>query len=759
MSLGDETGPEFEIRALNIARAIHDPNHLQGAIIYKGRERDALFVNDDSINAYEFTILRTKDKAKTDARKLREMLEDLQKKPENAYKSLTGWFVTRDEPTPDQRAAVAGEIKGSNAVIYAISFAALRRRVCDSESYLNARDEAPFGSIVYSTQALPQITVDTLFTTQNEKDLNIEELGNELVEGARWLLTGEFGVGKSHALRQIYFALRKMHFKRKMATPFPVHINLRDCVGLRSPSEILRRHAEEIGLGSDRSLISAWRAGACILLLDGFDEIVPSRWLGSASDLKSVRWQALAPVRRLIQETPVSTGIIACGRSHYFSSPSEMVQSLGFASTSCIISLQDFNKNQIEQYLALAGVDWEVPEWLPARPLLIGYLVAMESVSEIDSITQTTQAEAWRKLFVAICEREARIVTAVRPETIMQLVSRVATLARSRGDETGPVDMEIMRSAFVEVNGRDPDEEGMELLLRLPGLAVGDYAGQQEQRVFVDRDLADTAYGEDLAKYLISPYEGHPLGRTASWVSSASDLGIGVAAGSLLDQNISVSSVLAAAGRRQDNHQFDAVLADTLRTCSELDPEESKVRKNFLVEGVMFSLLALSNNDPVLSRTTFKDCLIEVLDISAAEEVGKYPTFDSCIIGYLDGASAIPEWLTTNFMQCAVEEFSSKSQTTAGIMELKLSPERRVALTILKKIYNQPGSARKEEALSRGLNLRSRELVSDVIDKLVSQGWIIRITSRGRTLYAAAKDKRGQALKMLESPTTFWSSE
>ncbi|MFC5751687.1 NACHT domain-containing protein [Actinomadura rugatobispora] len=740
---------------MKLARAIHDPTDTQGASMQGGKERDAVFITNESIHIYEFTVSRTKDKATQDAKKIIELIETLHKRPENSYKNFTGWFVTREEPTADQRQAIAVLLKNKHVTVHAISIATLYKRLCDSEAYLAARENAPFGSIVYaSQQALPQTKVEVSFTRHDSQKLTVRKLSEKLISGSRNLLTGEFGVGKSHALREIYFELRKRYFKGNRLTPFPVHINLRDCTGLRYPSEILRRHAEEIGFADDRSLISAWRAGACILLLDGFDEIVPSRWLGSASDLKGVRWEALSPIRRLVEETPHGAGIIACGRSHYFSSPFEMADTLGFESESEIISLQDFDQQQVADYLELAGVKWKVPEWMPTRPLLIGYLIAMGSFTDIDA-SNTTQADAWRKLFHAICQRESRIYTAVRPETIRLIVSRLATLARSKGQETGPVDMEMMKSAFADINGREADEEGIQLLLRLPGFAIGGYAGTQEQRVFADRNLAETAYGEDLATYLVSPYEGHPLSRTASWGTAANSLGVEIAASALLEQRVPASTALAAASRRQDNHQFDAVLADSLRVSSELNPTDEQVRHGFLVEGVIVPFLAINGDDPVLSRTIFRDSLIDVLDLSGISRGERYPTFQSCIFGYVDGMSGFPSWLKENFIDCEVEKFSTVSETTSGIMDLKISPERRVALTVLKKVYNQPGSGRKEEALSRGLDMASRELVPNVLNRLVSDGWLHPVSSRGKIIYVPVKGRRAAALQALESPNSF----
>ncbi|WP_168211971.1 NACHT domain-containing protein [Actinomadura rubteroloni] len=756
----DESSFEFEARALNIARAIHDPAGLQGPVFYQGRERDAIFVTSDAIHAYEFTTRRDVEKAKHDAQKTKDMLTELQRKPENAFKSLTGWFVTREEPTADQKKVIAQMLRGSQVVIHPISVTTLLGRLCNSEAYLAARGKAPFGSIAYSIrQNFPDVKVPVPFFAKQGGLLHVGDVSERLAAGSRFLLSGEFGIGKSHALREIYLSLRKAHLRSHKLKRFPLHINLRDCVGLRSPAEIIRRHAEEIGFPEGDKLISAWRAGSCTLLLDGFDEVVPPRWLGSASDLKDFRWEALAPVRRLIEETPTNSGVITCGRSHYFSSEKEMLDALGFGLTCNLLTLNDFDKEQLQKYLDLVGVQWSVPDWMPTRPLLIGYLVSMQLFSEIDS-TLGNPTTAWRKLFSAVCERESRMFVAVRPQVIQRLVSRVATIARSNGDETGPVDVSMLRTAFIDVNGREPDEEGSQVLLRLPGLAIADAetnsALDGEKRYFVDKSLAETAYGEDLAQYLISPYDSHALSRSASWVQAASELGIGVATAACVDAGVTATGVIAAAKRRQNNHQYDAVLADALRVHFELGPGKGNTREQFLIEGVIFPFLTLSGDDPIQSRTTFSDCVIETLDVSDVDAGEKVPIFRNTIIGYLEGASRIPDWLNKNLTSCEIYNFSAPNRTTAAIMELKISPERRVALAILKKIYAQPGSGRKEGALFRGMDMRSRELVPDVIGKLVSGGWISPAPAGREHLYVQVKGIRGRVMRALDDPASFY---
>jgi len=729
---------------------------VQGAVMFQGREHDAVFETEDAIHAYEFTIERKKEKAEKDAKKLGDILSYLKRKPENRYRTCTGWFVTKDDPTAEQRAAVERESRKREIPIFAISIVGLQIRLCDAGGYLRCRDNAPFGSTAYATPvALPTVKVDPEFR-RNNSSLSVKDVSQMLVNGERALLVGEFGAGKSYAMRELYRELRKQYLGSSGAIPFPLHINLRDCAGLRTPAEVLRRHAEEIGFPAERSLISAWRAGSCILLLDGFDEVVPPRWLGSASDLRQVRWQSLTPIRRIIEEAPKSTGIAVCGRPYFFSSSNEMHETLGFTPSVSVLNIEDFSESQLSEFLSLAGITSQLPEWLPARPLLIGYLIAIKSLSDISGEVQVDQPAAWRELFNVICSREAAILTEVRPDTIRRIISRVATLARSRGDEIGPIDMEQMEQAFVDINGRRPDGEGIQLLLRLPGLATMGPASESESRVFIDRSLADTAYGEDLASYLLSPYVGHPLAQTASWVTSASQLGIDVASRSLVELSTARGIARAAAMRRQSENRFDAVLADTVRVADTLPSTKDKQKQGYLIEGVIFDYLSPDETHPELAKATLQDCAIDNLDIGSLEDADDCPSFQSCIIGFLEGAGAIPQWLTSKFTDCEIERFSDQLQTTSGIMQLTLPPEQRVALTILKKVYSQRGSGRRESALSRGLDQQGRTFVPVVLSALVNDGWLWRSSGRGETVYLPVKGRRRDALRALDMPRDFY---
>jgi hypothetical protein len=751
----DENPHEFEQRGVELARALHDPSGVQGPLVINGRERDGVFVSHEDINAYEFTLLRTKDKAEKDAVKLAELLDHLSNSPENSFKAATGWFVTREEPTADQRTIVNITARKKGRQIHAISIAQMYKRICNSEMYIQGRDKAPFGSTAFTPEISgKKIRVPVRLVNLSGGVSLIEDVARKIASGDRSLIVGDYGAGKSHALRDIYVFLRKEHFRHGHLNPFPIHINLRDCVGLKTPAEILRRHAEEIGFDHANGLISAWRAGMCVLLLDGFDEVLPSRWLGSVADLKRVRWEALAPIRRLVGETPDSAGVVVAGRSHYFSGEVETAEALGFK-PQAVLSMPDFDEEQLADFLRQSGATWALPDWVPTRPLLVGYLITLGKDTSGAIASSVSRSEGWRAFMDAICAREAMMVNAVRPEMIRQILSRVSTISRGGASAIGPISIDQLRAAFVSVNGFQPDEEGIQVLLRLPGLTASLGPGDEEMRSFADEDLAEAAYGLDLAAFVMNPFdETHPLAGPASWVNASSGLGAEVAAGKLLAENKSSGMVSAVIKNRQKSGKFDAVLADLLTVVAAMPIDGLRIQGQFLIAGVAFEELQIAEH-PVYQGTTFQDCIIERLDMSGIDEESAAPRFQGCTVAHMEGFASIPEWLKPNFANTEIEHFSAAAQTTAGIMQLRIDRESRVALTVLKKVFSQRGSARQEGALSRGLTLTDRAIVPTVLAELVSKGWIRRENSGSNVLYVGSKDRRKEALRVLEVPTEF----
>ncbi len=208
------------------------------------------------------------------------------------------------------------------------------------------------------------------FAGDEGKIFRLQDLQQRISEGLRTIVTADFGAGKSEALKQLFGNLRQAYFKDPSANRFPMHINLRDCYGLKFAHEIITRHASEIGFADVSNLVSAWRSGSCDLLLDGFDELVPTKWVGGARDLKQVRWTALECVRRLIQETPPEAGIIIAGRAQFFSTSMELLLCMGDSGAS-VVHIEDLSDEQILNFADGSLL----PSWIPRRPLLVRHII------------------------------------------------------------------------------------------------------------------------------------------------------------------------------------------------------------------------------------------------------------------------------------------------------------------------------------------------------------------------------------------------
>ena len=131
----------FENEVLRIARARWPSAAFSGAMIIDGREVDGVFDTEECVHVIEATTSRKRDKAKDDIEKLTKSLDRLQ--ATSGTRAVRGWFITRDEPTADQR-RVADKHR---SIINTLSFSQFQMAIVDSKAYLRARDDYPFGSV------------------------------------------------------------------------------------------------------------------------------------------------------------------------------------------------------------------------------------------------------------------------------------------------------------------------------------------------------------------------------------------------------------------------------------------------------------------------------------------------------------------------------------------------------------------------------------------------------------------------------------
>jgi hypothetical protein len=345
-----------------------------------------------------------------------------------------------------------------------------------------------------------------LSDASSDETLLVRDVLNGLLEGKQFAVVGQYGAGKSMSLREIYFMLKDKYI-RNSTTKFPVYINLREHSGQRDPVELLERHARSIGFESPNSLIRAWRAGFVVLLVDGFDEVTSLGVQGTWKKLKDLRMRSLEGIRKLIRDSG-ELGVVVAGRSHYFETSSELFSALGLRNAQ-LLTVDEFSDDQIRDFLARfpsVASGKPLPAWLPTRPLLLGYLASKGLLADLASSEEIPDAvDGWDYLLERIYQREERIESNLDGATLRRILERVATLARNSQDQLGPITRSELFSAFSEVCGYEPDEQGILAIQRLPGLGM--YRAEDESRCFVDKELAGVCIGRELAAFLDSPYD------------------------------------------------------------------------------------------------------------------------------------------------------------------------------------------------------------------------------------------------------------
>jgi hypothetical protein len=735
---------DFEDEVRRIARLIWPSAEYGGAEIVSGRERDGIFETDEFIHIIECTTSRSKSKAQEDLSKLSKLCSTLGAK--HPQKFIKGWFITLNEPTPDQRTV----FRKSQGRFVAVSYEQFRSKLVDAKSYLLARFNYPFGSVRDPETGAAAYMVDYVqLDILDEKGglHSANDIAHHLQHMGRYALIGDYGAGKSATIREIA-KLLGADFDAGRDLTFPIAINLRDHPGQTDPVEVLERHARNVGYSRPSDLVRAWRAGYASLLLDGFDEIATAGWAGRTKKLKDLRYRSMEAIRAFLRDTPANCGVLLSGRAHFFDSTKEMKESLNIGADFTLLNISEFNEAQVRIFLSRAGWEQPVPSWVPARPLLLGYLASRKLLQQTLEVGTTVgPANGWNELMDRICKREAEIEAGIDPGTVRRLLGFLATKARTSVDGLGPVFPEQITDAFIKVCGYPPDDKGMVLLQRLPGLAG--HSSQDGSRVFIDGDFAEVARGGTIAEFIENPYllEMEP----ESWQNSLKDLGADVSSIRCNVAGMKSGKMRAALHHSQEMPRSGTLTADIfltmLKSGGDYDGDIIFV-KDVLIPELFFEDLR-SN----LSKLHFQDCIIGTLELPPDILTELLPSFTRCHFGVVESRTGTGD-MPDVFIECTYDTFENPAQTTNAILALGLPVGTKILLTALKKLYAQRGSGRRESAFYRGLDARGKELVPGILALLRKRGFAAKSKHGDQDIWLPTKPSefRRRALTILAAP-------
>jgi hypothetical protein len=687
------------------------PSAEGGADMIDGKERDGVYYTDEAVHIIEATTSRSLEKARIDSKKISKIIPELQR--QNPDCIIKGWFITKDEPTADQLAAV----KKSGSAIQAISFKRFQGKLIDVWEYIQCRNNYPFGSVRdpnTGNYTYQDEYVDLVLEDSDSKSFHkTKEIAEKVTEGNEYVITGHYGVGKSMALKKIYEIIVKKYNNHSLK--FPVFINLRDHQGQTDAVEAIYRHAKNIGFKKPEHIIRAWRAGYVIMILDGFDEMAAFGWAGVSSKLREIRYKSMELIRSFRKNQNHNSGLIISGRINYFDSKKECINALNLGSSYSFLHIGDFTEDQLIYYLKNKKIESPIPKWIPRRPLLLSYIVAKGIIIDAVRISDTDLIVGWDYLFNKISEREAAIESGISPELIREIIEGLACVVRKYQSGLGPISQVDMEQVFLKKCGYEPDDRALVLLQRLPGLTVQDQ--QDGTRYFIDTNFVEVAKAGEIHRYILNPYDFCFSSDAKTWVAPLDEVGISML--SYLTKQCS-SGLFEAAITNALDLEWNVLATDLLLVMFELG--YSWKRENIAISNIYIQKLELSD-DVDWSRIIFKECIINELIIHEQPKSNISPKFQYCIIGNIVGCSDVASNSSNVFIECEIENYESVELTTSSLLSLNLPLPVNVCFTILKKLFFQAGGGRLEKTLNRGLDQKQQRYVPEILMILKQEGF------------------------------------
>lgn len=699
---------ELEIVVRRIASIIWggDANPME----YAGVRVDAVIkLKPDHWICIEITKSETLEKLRTDLAKFSVVRASAF--TENRY--VECFFITEEEPPPSLR------VTGQASHVTVLSLKELQAMVFDFDKYYFQRLTRRFGSAVDPVTG----ELDTRkFIPVGYRDeetgeaYTVEDLAERLKRGKKIVLLGNYGTGKSRCIKELFTVLGAQAHPKD---PYPVSIDLRDNWGVKRGAEMVRRHFDDLGF-SDMAdgLLKAKHTGSIIFLLDGFDEIGSQAWSDDPTKLEEIRRKSLEGVADLFANW--KGGKIISGREHYFNSDNEMLRALGLNRQDLIVvrCMDEFSVSEMRAYLDAIKPNLKLPQWLPRRPLvcqIVGNLddVALEALNNDVS----GEVEFWGYLIKSICEREALIKSgALEASTIKSVLVRLARATRVKSGNIGPISVAEVTEAFQQVTGASPGDESVAMLLRLP--AFGRVGAETQDRQFVDLYILDGLRAEDVIAIAHDDTQFLEV-RDSIWKNGLERVGtaiVGQDALSRYDKTGYVRCMRTASDGT--NKQLGADTFGSLLSAGALPSDLG----NLTLSKCSFKSLDLSLQS--IKNLTIDSVLIDELNIDGANVQGVI--VKNSIVLQLNGVSSLqglPSW----FLDCDIGSFQAVS-TVSRIRLAHLSANRQMLLTIIKKIFFQPGKGRKEDALLRGLSANQDAKLAHRILGLMKGEGLIRVT-------------------------------
>lgn len=651
------------------------------------------------------------------------------------------YFVMKDIPTDSMRAA------GEGQRVFIRSAEEFQNEYFEYKSYVYIRKQKQFGSLINIETGEPENNtyINVLYLNKRTgQEHGINDIVDLLKKGKKVILKGDFGLGKSRCVKQIFDIMTQ----DTVRNPYVISINLRDHWGSKRATEILDRHFADLGLNA-RNFIKTYEKPNIVYLLDGFDEIGTQSWSSDPRRMQYIRRISVCALKDLLQK--VQGGVLITGREYYFNSDNEMFNSLGLSEEQTVLleCHREFTEDQLLNYIIQnlpslkdKGDLKSLPLWFPKRPLVIQLL--LKYAGDIFSVNYALDDMCgfWHAFLSKICEREANIYPTLNPEIIKNVLLYLSNFTRSSTSNTGPISQTDLSNAFEFASGFSPSDESSIMLQRLPSL--GRISADSPDRQFLDGFILNGLRAENIIQLskswdtsILATEWKYPLDTTGLQILSeyiSKD-------GKRLDTFITMARKASTAANKV--LASDIVSALCLLDVDYLDFKDICIRDGY------FSYLSFEGKE--IKRLTLLDCGIERINLTNSKFLDQVQIKD-CIISTVYGVSSLKS-IPDEFVNCSIENYETLATTTL-IRRANLSISQKLLVEMLRKIFFQPGAGRKEAALLRGMGATANKQLSEkILGKLMDEGLVTRHRGDEGYIYKPVRSKTGRITQIIADLT------
>ncbi len=651
------------------------------------------------------------------------------------------YFVMEQTPTDMMRQA------GFAQKVEVMSVEEFQNEYFDYGSYIYTRSQKHFGSLINFETGEPEnnVYIDVRYIhSKTGQEQSITDIISMLRKGRKVVLKGDFGLGKSRCIKQVFETLTS----DPINNPYTIAINLRDHWGARRGIEILTRHFQELGLDAN-NFIKSYDRPNVIYLLDGFDEIGTQSWSSDLKKMQHIREMSVCGLKDLISK--VQGGVLIVGREYYFNSDKELLTCLGLNEDNTVIleCHQEFTETEIVAFIKqnlfpAPGTDAleSLPSWLPKRPLVMQLL--LKYASEIFAVEYALDdiCGFWYAFLSKMCEREAKINPTLNPEIIKNVLMFLANKTRTCPQNTGPITQNDLSQAFKNATGINPSDETSIMLQRLPSL--GRVSADSPDRQFLDSFVLNGLRAEAIIQ--MSKLWNLDLMNT-EWTNPLDQVGLCILAEYISKEKGRADSFFTLAKKASTSN--NKVLATDIIAALCLQEPSSLDFKNIDITGGHFSYLSFEGKQ--VSNLALRDTIIERLDLTNAK-LDENMLFCNCLIGTAYGIASHKS-LPAAFQNCTIENFEALATTTL-IKKARLTESQKLFVQMLRKIFYQPGAGRKEAALLRGMGASAnKQLGERLLHYLLDEKLVTRHKGDEGYIYKPIRGEMGRIDKILTDLT------